>query len=176
MLCRAALLFLTLGAACAQSIQNYSLTEKGATLGTTQCIFWMQGSSPGAEIAVYQSGVLVSSSIQHFPAPANGTAIFPCPAPLDRFQVSVSAAGIITASIVPIVVPPPAYTDVVVTLLSDGVKNTIPLPSAPMVAPSVQVSVGGLLQTPVSKWNLNGAQINLMFTPAAGLEMVVMYR
>ncbi len=175
---RAALIaLLVTGAACAQTITNWSATVKTATLGTVACTFWMQGNpTTQAEIAVSNNGLLDPTSIMHFPAPANGTAIFPCPAPLDRFQIAVSATGVITASIVPLPPPPTqAYSEVVVQGHADGINKTFLLPTVPNTA-LLQVSINGLVQGPTQFTFDKMRTITFTTAPAQGAEILALYQ
>ncbi len=171
------LAFVTAGA-CAQTpaVINYSPTIKAAVLGTTECRFWLVGSTPGSEIAVYLSGVLQVPSVLHLVTPANGTNIFPCPAPLDRFQIAVSSTGGITASIVPLPPPPPqTYQTVFVEGTADGVQMKFVIPTKPLTQ-LLQLSINGLIQAPGSyAWDGNET---LTFTaaPPAGAVILVLYR
>lgn len=161
------------GAACAQTINWNTPTVKSAVLGSTECIFWLQGIVPGqSQWAVYVSGVLGP----HPPIskPANGTAILPCPAPLDNFEIAVGLTGAVTARIKPLA--PQTYADAFVAVIADGVSRTLTLPSVPASPPSLQVSVNGLIQTPGIGYTLSGRVVTFTVAPAKDAELLGMYK
>lgn len=167
------------GAACAQTITRAGnpVSYFAVTLGTQQCSYWVKGEQPGmSEIAMYQNGAFVPGSVVLFPPPAPGTNIFPCPAPLDRFNVAVSATGVLTGSIIPLVTPPPptqTYSEVLLQGHGDGVTRTFILVTMP-ATPLLKVSVNGQNTT---AFTFDGKlTITFATAPPQGAEILALYR
>lgn len=175
MRCAALIIAFMVRAACAQTIHYDTPTVKSAVLGTTECIFWLTGANPlQSQWAVYMSGVL--GPHPSIPRPANGTAIMPCPAPLDNFQISLDAAGNVTASIKP---PPPitsALPDAVAPSGAiDGFNQVFLLPTIPARATSLLLWLNGQLLKAGGDYTLAGRTITMLRPPSAGGSLQALY-